>query len=87
MGFIHRVTQAGLAVPADVAVVGHDDIPFADLFSVALTTIVFPKYEMGRVAMQILLDNLEGQKLEGEWQHVVLEPELIVRRSCGAVAA
>jgi len=83
MGFIHELLGAGVAVPDDVSVIGHDDIPFADLFSVPLSTIAFPKYEMGQIAMQILLKRI----IEGERdtpQNVVLEPELIMRRSCCA---
>jgi DNA-binding LacI/PurR family transcriptional regulator len=84
MGLIHALVQAGVRVPADVSVVGHDDIPFADLFSVPLTTIAFPKSEMGAIAAQILLERLgEERRFEGP-QHVVLAPQLIVRSSCGA---
>ncbi|HEY83611.1 MAG TPA: LacI family transcriptional regulator [Chloroflexi bacterium] len=83
MGFIHRISKAGVSVPDEVAVVGHDDIPFANLFSVPLTTIALPKREIGRVAMQILLDCLDKDAGSRTPQQVVLEPELIVRRSCG----
>jgi DNA-binding LacI/PurR family transcriptional regulator len=85
MGFVHEARNAGVSVPHDVAVIGHDDIPFADLFAVPLTTIAFPKYEMGQIAMRVLLNRIETEE-HHEPENMVLEPELIVRQSCGAAA-
>ncbi len=85
MGFIHQLLKAGVLIPDDVAVIGHDDIPFADLFAIPLATIAFPKKEMGMLAMQILLDLLNGVIITDEPRHILLEPQLILRQSAGAV--
>jgi DNA-binding LacI/PurR family transcriptional regulator len=84
MGFIHGVRQAGVRVPDDVAVVGFDDIYFAPFFEVPLTTMALPKYEMGRIAVELLFDKIEsGIKPANRIDHIILRPELVIRESCG----
>jgi DNA-binding LacI/PurR family transcriptional regulator len=85
VGFVHRLQERGLHVPGDVAVVGYDDIRYAEFLQVPLTTVALPKYEMGRQAAQVLFGRIEnGGTGTGEWRGVLLEPRLIVRASCGA---
>ncbi len=85
VGFVHRLQERGMRVPGDVAVVGYDDIRYAEFLQVPLTTVALPKYEMGRQAAQLLFDRIEKDGADdGEWRHVLLEPRLIVRASCGA---
>jgi LacI family transcriptional regulator len=74
------VENLGLAVPADVSIVGFDDIAFAGYLG--LTTVAQPAVEMGRNAMILLVDALEG-RLEEEDYTMVLEPSLIIRATCG----
>jgi LacI family transcriptional regulator len=81
MGFIQRVMKAGIKVPEEVSVVGHDDIPFADSFVVPLTTVAFPKYELGQRAMETLVRRLQQSKANHLTTNVSLEPELVIRRS------
>jgi|YelNatPaOPRAMG01_1025707.scaffolds.fasta_scaffold03474_12 LacI family transcriptional regulator len=83
MGFISALLAEGVHVPGDVAVVGHDDVPFASLFKVELTTVAIPKEEVGRTAINILLDRIEGGSASGKPLDIVLEPSLVVRQSCG----
>jgi DNA-binding LacI/PurR family transcriptional regulator len=82
IGAMEALRAAGRRVPADVAVVGFDDITFASLVSPALTTVAQPKYRMGQLAMERLLELMAGASPAG--QRTVLEPRLIVRESCGA---
>jgi LacI family transcriptional regulator len=70
-----------LGVPADVAVVGFDDIPFAALANPRLTTVSTPTLEMGRLAAATLLATLGGRTLPPP---VVLPVELVVRESAPA---
>jgi LacI family transcriptional regulator len=79
IGALQGAREAGLRVPEDVAVAGFDDIPLASFPEIQLTTICQPKHEMGRIAVQILLRELESGRGRGE--KVVLEPRLVVRRS------
>ena len=48
-------------MPEDIAVVGFDDIPIAEVFEPALTTIAQPMQALGRVAVELLLKRLAGE--------------------------
>jgi DNA-binding LacI/PurR family transcriptional regulator len=82
IGAIEALRAAGRRVPDDVAVVGFDDITFASLVSPALTTVAQPKYRMGQLAMERLLQLMNGS--DRRPRQTVLAPQLIVRESCGA---
>ena len=75
----------GIAIPRDVAFVGFDDISTAALLQPPLTTIRTSYHDFGRLAAQLLLDLVEG-RLEAP-QRVLIEPELIVRRSTATASA
>jgi LacI family transcriptional regulator len=77
LGCLQAARECGLRVPEDVAIVGFDDIPFASFPEVQLTTIRQPTYDMGRMAVDILL----GNGSSGRARQVVLEPQLVVRRT------
>ena len=81
MGFIQKVIKHQVLVPDDVAVLGHDDIPFADHFIVPLSTIAFPKYEMGLKAMGCLLERINSKPGISEVCQQKLEPDLVIRQS------
>ncbi len=70
----------GVRCPADVSVVGFNDMPFSERFNPPLTTIRIPHYEIGASAAELLLERLQGTAA----RHVVLRPELVVRDSTGA---
>lgn len=54
------ITSLGLSVPDDISVIGFDGIDVGKLIQPQLTTISQPSRRMGRVAVQLLLDRLEG---------------------------
>jgi LacI family transcriptional regulator len=80
-GAIRAVEQAGLAVPADIAVVGFDDIQLAAMMQPALTTIRQNKLGLGSAAAEALLRMIErdGAPPPG----ITLPVELVVRASSG----
>lgn len=80
MGAIRAIRERGLKIPADIAVVGYDDVEVASLLEVPLTTIHTPKYRLGKRAVEILIDDLLGEKGETP-QQLVIEPSLVVRKS------
>lgn len=84
MGFISQVTRLGASVPEDVSVVGHDNVPFAGIFKVPLTTVSFSTDLMGQKAMEILLRRLRCEACLDTRQTVLLEPEIVMRSSCMA---
>jgi len=80
IGALQACADLGRAVPADVAIVGYDDIPLAALVSPSLTTCRVPRYEMGSQAMQLLLEKVSGCVGE-ECKEIIFQPELVVRDS------
>lgn len=80
IGMIQGVKEKGLSVPGDIAIIGFDNIPLAAFPEIRLTTIHQPKYEMGQMAADILLEKIKD-RTEGRPRRVILEPELIVRSS------
>jgi LacI family transcriptional regulator len=84
LGAMDALLDAGLRVPQDVAVVGVDDVQAASLRQVGLTTVRQPTAEMGRRAVQLLLERMRGGS-DGEPIEIVLRPRLIVRRTSGPV--
>jgi len=80
LGVMDGLEAVGYRVPADIAVVGFDDIDEARFASPALTTVRQPLYEQGLQAANIACAMLRGVHVEG---HVTLHTELVARRSCG----
>jgi LacI family transcriptional regulator len=79
IGSICAFQEAGLRVPDDISVVGFDDIQSAAYTSPPLTTVRQPLIKMGEIAARTLLGRIEEQmKYVPE---IVIQPELVVRRS------
>ncbi|MDH7488744.1 MAG: LacI family DNA-binding transcriptional regulator [Anaerolineae bacterium] len=81
IGTIRALKKAGIRVPDDVSVVGYDDIPIVEYLDPPLTTIRQRKYDMGCMAMDMLLRLLNGA---ADVQDVTIEPTLVVRESTSA---
>jgi LacI family transcriptional regulator len=78
-GVMHAIRQAGLSIPGDISVVGYDDIVSSAYLVPPLTTVKFPKEEMGRRAAEIILQLAQHQQLSV--QTIILPAELVVRAS------
>jgi DNA-binding LacI/PurR family transcriptional regulator len=83
IGAIRALQDFGLRVPADVSVIGFDDIHAAAFNNPRLTTIRQPLTQMGRAAAQCVLNRIHGS--EGFREHIMIEPELVIRESSGPV--
>jgi LacI family transcriptional regulator len=79
LGTLDAIRAFGLRCPDDISVVGHNDMPLVDLISPPLTTVRIGHREMGRGAARLLLNRIETRAAAAE--HVILQPELIVRGS------
>jgi len=77
IGAMDAIKEAGLSIPKDIAVAGCDDIEYASLVSPKLTTIYKPKYELGTLAVKLLVNLIKGEKINIQ----TLEDELIIRES------
>jgi DNA-binding LacI/PurR family transcriptional regulator len=82
LGAMRAIHEAGLRIPQDIAVVGYDDMRFAEFLSPPLTTVHAPEVEYGETIGRLLLDILE--KKAPEKADIVLQTKLVVRDSCGA---
>ena len=79
MGVLDVLHQRGLAVPKDVSLVGHNDMPLVDLIAPPLTTIRIAVDEMGRQAAQLMLEHMKAPSQMPSMR--VLSPTLVVRES------
>ena len=82
IGALKALRDLGLRSPDDVAIVGFDDLPPALVTFPFLTVASQPAYEMGRQAVELLLERLRGNAPEA-FQEIVLPTELIIRQSSG----
>ena len=82
---LKHLAALGLRVPEDVSLVGFDNLRFTEHLSPPLTTVDQPKAEMGRRAVEMLLERIE-LGLGGEARREVFQPHLVVRGSCRVAA-
>lgn len=83
IGAMDALSHGRLRVPGDISVIGIDDIFWAKVRGIDLTTIHVPKYEMGCKCFEILKNLIEDP--EAEEVHCVLEGSLIRRNSCRTI--
>jgi LacI family transcriptional regulator len=76
---IRVAAELGIAVPADLSVVGFDDVPEATQAAPALTTVRQPMQRVGSTAARMLMRLMTGEELEST--HVRLPTRLIVRET------
>jgi LacI family transcriptional regulator/LacI family repressor for deo operon, udp, cdd, tsx, nupC, and nupG len=72
--------QLNIRVPDDISIVGNDDIYYANIYPVPLTTIRAPQREIGKKAAEILIRNIESSTLLPV-ERIVLDTEFILRES------
>lgn len=70
VGAYQALDDFGLKIPADVSVISFDDHPVAGWIRPKLTTIALPHYELGRKAVEVLLDEIKGTAAHGETHRV-----------------
>jgi len=88
LGVMEAAAGLGLEVPRDLAVVGFDDIQLAAHRAIQLTTMAQQKTEMGRLAVAWILEIIrDPRRFTCEPFQQVFAPTLVVRRTCGALAA
>jgi LacI family transcriptional regulator len=79
VGALQACAKLGRRVSEDVAVVGCDDIPLAEMVTPPLTTLHVSQQEMGASAIQLLLNKING--CADECREIVLRPKLVIRAS------
>jgi LacI family transcriptional regulator len=81
VGFLKAMRQYRLRCPQDIAIVTCDDHPWMDVFSPQLTTVNFPKYEVGSEAARVLIERIADP--DRRPQRLELKSSLCIRESCG----
>ncbi len=88
MGVRAALEEAGKRVPADVPLVGFDNLEISSLPDISLTTVDIPKYELGRAAAQLAVERMSRRndpeaatELEAPFREIVLTTSLVIRRS------
>ena len=74
----------GYAIPKDLRLVGIDDVEFAALLPVPLTTLRQPSRQIGEAALSAMLERVSRKTLPA--RDILLDVQLVVRESCGAAA-
>jgi DNA-binding LacI/PurR family transcriptional regulator len=78
---MHAFLSRGVRIPEDIRLVGIDDVRYASLLPVPLTTVRQPCSAIGSAAMRAMLERLSHSKAPG--REILFDGELIVRQSCG----
>jgi LacI family transcriptional regulator len=83
LGVYDALRARNLRCPADISVVGHNDMPLVDMVSPPLTTVRISHREMGEEAARMMLEELSGRGRPA--RAVTLTPRLIIRASTSSV--
>jgi DNA-binding LacI/PurR family transcriptional regulator len=74
--------ELGVRIPEEIRLVGIDDVKYASLLPIPLSTQHQPCLDIGRVAVSTMLDRIENPNLPT--RDISLSCRLIIRKSCGA---
>ncbi|MDR1193550.1 MAG: LacI family transcriptional regulator [Peptococcaceae bacterium] len=80
IGMLQAAGEAGVRIPEDLSLLGFDDIIYAGLPVINLTTIRQPKEAMATTAVDMLLDRINNPMTA--YSHIILAPSLVERGSC-----
>jgi LacI family transcriptional regulator len=84
IGAMQAMTEAGIKIGEDLAIVGGGNIHYGDMLSVPLSTVSWSRGEMGQAAARLLIKMIEANGGDAGHQKVILSPHLVVRKSCGS---
>lgn len=71
LAIFKRLQERNISVPGQIAIIGHDGLDVVSMLHPQITTIAQPRYEMGRLAAQMLLDRIDRNAAPA---HVTLQP-------------
>ncbi len=82
-GAMKAIQEHRLRIPQDIAIVGLSDDVRAELGVSPLTTIRQPAYDIGKIAAETLISEIEGRSMPGK--KIIVQTELAIRKSCGCI--
>lgn len=71
---VKTLQERNVKIPDQIAIVGHDGLDMVSMLHPQITTVAQPRHEMGKLAAEILIDQIENHS---EPQKILLEPKLI----------
>ncbi len=80
IGAMAAARERGLRVPEDISLMGFDDIEFTNYTSPPLTTVRVPSWDIGHLAVSLLMDMVESG--DGQPRRLCLDTQLMLRKSC-----
>jgi len=81
LGSLQYCDESGISVPDEVGVVGFDNISYAGLPQIRLTTVHQPKYELGKMLFATLLEEIHNKEEKKPTKKIILNPELKIRKT------
>lgn len=81
LGAIQEIKAHGLKIPDDICVVGFSNEPFTRFMELSITSVDQSPIEMGKIAAQVFLEEVNNDKKVKTQKQIILTPELIVRKS------
>jgi DNA-binding LacI/PurR family transcriptional regulator len=79
-GIIKYLKETGIKIPGQMSVVGFDDLPISEMIDPALTTVAQPLQEMGKTAVELIIDRIKGTAGK-TYKKIRLTPKLVIRNS------
>ncbi|PGM87749.1 ribose operon transcriptional repressor RbsR [Bacillus cereus] len=79
IGVVKAALQKGISIPEELQIIGFDGISLTEMMYPSITTVAQPIYEMGKIATELLLEQMEGNPLEEK--HYRLPIEIIERNT------
>ena len=81
LGVLQAADELGLEIPGRISLLGYDDIEYASLPKIRLSTLAQPTAALARSAVHLLLDLIED-RAAGEFTHKLITPHLVERSTC-----
>lgn len=86
LGVLQCAEELGKKIPKELGLIGFDNIVYSRLPQIQLTTVHQPKYALGKIALETLLEEIKGKKEDKIIKKITLEPELIVRKTTKVIS-
>lgn len=80
LGIIKAADEAGIKIPQQLSILGFDNISYADLPKIDLTTVEQPKEKMASYAVDILIENIQNSSVA--LRQKALPARIVIRKSC-----
>ena len=81
MGVLQYCDENNISIPDEVGVIGYDNISYAGLPQIRLTTVHQPKYELGKMLFETLLEEIKNKEMKRPTKKIILNPELKIRKT------